>query len=66
MLREDVAILWNYIIEVQDLIAEIRTILDGGEYERGVTQLLRAGQTPQQILDDMIAAAKGDPIRADV
>lgn len=63
LLREDVAILWNYIIEVQDLIAEIRALLDNPE-SPGVAAMLRAGKTPEEILDEMVARAKGDPIRA--
>lgn len=63
LLREDVAILWNYVIEVQDLIAEIRALIDNPE-NPGITTMLRAGKTPEEILDEMIAKAKGDPIRA--
>ena len=63
LLREDLRILWNYIIEVQDLVAEIVALADNPNDPR-VPALLRAGQKPEQILADMIAAAKGDPIRA--
>lgn len=63
MIREDLRILWNYIIEVQDLVAELVALVDNPN-EPSVPALLRAGQTPEQILADMIAAARGDPIRA--
>ena len=63
LLREDLRILWNYVIEVQDLIAEIVALVDNPD-EPSVPALLRAGQKPEQILADMVAAAKGDPIRA--
>lgn len=65
LLREDLRILWNYIIEVQDLIAEIVALVDNPD-EPSVPALLRAGQKPEQILADMIAAARRDPIRAGV
>lgn len=63
LLREDLRILWNYVVEVQDLIAEIIALADNPD-EPSVPALLRAGQKPEEILADMIAAAKGDPIRA--
>lgn len=63
LLREDLRILWNYVIEVQDLIAEITALVDNPN-EPSVPALLRAGQKPEQILADMVAAARGDPIRA--
>ena len=62
LLKEDLRILWNYIIEVQDLVAEIIALADNPN-EPSVPALLHAGQKPEQILADMIAAAKGDPIR---
>lgn len=65
LLKEYVTILWNYVIEVQDLVAELMAVIDEtGTTPDSVAAKLRAGQTPAQILDDMIAVAKGDPIRA--
>lgn len=65
LLKEYVTILWNYVIEVQDLVAELMAVIDEtGTTPDSIAAQLRAGQTPAQILDDMIAKAKGDPIRA--
>ena len=63
MLSEYVALLWEYVIEVQDIIATIRALVDNPEYSATIADLLRV-KKPAQIIREMVDDAKGAPICA--
>lgn len=63
LLSEYITLLWEYVIEVQDIIATIRALADNPEYSATIADLLRV-KKPAQIIREMVDDAKGAPICA--
>ena len=60
-IKETLALLWNYVIEVQDLIADLRELCH--DDEEIVLAPYPAGLRPADIIAAMIEEAKGAPMR---
>ena len=60
-IKETLALLWNHIIEVQDLIADLRALCH--DDEEIALNPYPPGQRPADIIAAMIQAAKEAPLR---
>ena len=60
-MEELLVLLWNYVIEVQDIIAELRALAHV-EQEADLNPAVQA-KTPAEILAEIVDQAKGSPIR---
>ncbi len=60
-MEELLVLLWNYIIEVQDIVAELRALAHV-EQDSDLNPAAQA-KTAAQILAEIIDEAKGQPIR---
>ena len=60
-MEELLVLLWNYIIEVQDIIAELRALAHV-ERDADLNPAVQA-KTPTEILSEIIDQAKGNPLR---
>lgn len=60
-MEELLVLLWNYIIEVQDIVAELRALAHV-EQDADLNPAMEA-KTPAQIIAEIVDQAKGNPIR---
>lgn len=60
-MEELLILLWNYIIEVQDIIAELRALAHV-EQDADINPAAQA-KTPAQMIAEIVDQAKGNPIR---
>lgn len=58
-MEELLTLLWNYVIEIQDIIAELRALA----HEEQEADLNPAVKTPAQMIAEIVDQAKGNPIR---
>lgn len=58
-----VTLLWNYLIEIQDITATLRALVDNPNHDTTLAELLKV-RTPAQIIQEMAEEARREPVCA--